>query len=101
MSLIPSESLNFPDSFRANVGWHLDEDPEAPTSSFPAPEMGEPKSAESPKGEEHPKPAKNLNPLAGSPLPPAQSEPVTAETSRPEDDRQLDVIPPAPAATEL
>src|SRR5215468_7015112 len=25
MSLIPSESLNFPDSFRAKVGWRLDE----------------------------------------------------------------------------
>jgi hypothetical protein len=35
MSLIPSESLNFPDSFRAKVGWRISEDP-ADEASAPA-----------------------------------------------------------------
>jgi hypothetical protein len=51
MSLIPSESLNFPDSFRANVGWRLaDEEeqengspkPEIPASGWPEPSPGHP-----------------------------------------------------------
>ncbi|HJT82248.1 MAG TPA: hypothetical protein VJ719_13715 [Chthoniobacterales bacterium] len=39
MSLIPSESLNFPDSFRAKVGWRLDEidEPQAPGSPAEGP----------------------------------------------------------------
>ena len=39
MALIPSESLNFPDSFRANVGWRLPKDdiPSGPGSPQPMP----------------------------------------------------------------
>ncbi|MFL6514343.1 MAG: hypothetical protein ACJ8M1_04910 [Chthoniobacterales bacterium] len=33
MSLIPSESLNFPDSFRANVGWRLADEDELESGS--------------------------------------------------------------------
>src|SRR5437764_6314479 len=33
MSLIPSESENFPDSFRSNVGWRVGDQPDDPKAA--------------------------------------------------------------------
>ncbi len=105
MSLIPSESLNFPDSFRANVGWRLDELDDA-DGSLPPPHQ--------PDGNLVPSSVK-LHTTATetfSAAPPAPFEPPPSLVSQGEpapsaepqgegDDRQLELIPKAASDEQL
>ncbi|HEY4284805.1 MAG TPA: hypothetical protein VGM62_17215, partial [Chthoniobacterales bacterium] len=95
MSLIPSESLNFPDSFRANVGWRLPKQngAEATISTLQhesQPTAGEQSDWVTEPGASRPQtgatePVKNL--VGAAPPPP---EPVEAA---PEPGDQLELIP--------
>jgi hypothetical protein len=88
MSLIPSESLNFPDSFRANVGWHIAEqgDQSNPPPSPPPPAVSlvdkppaPPKTAPQPPTSKRPAEAEKITPsqITDSPSP---AKPVAQPT---------------------
>lgn len=96
MALIPSESLNFPDSFRANVGWHVPKEAESPSPGPPHPipaAIDQPK--ETPK---QPQPVSPSEPAKGPPMPvtpeAADSSGTSDEIEEP-DDHQLELIPKA------
>ena len=103
MSLIPSESLNFPDSFRANVGWRLDEidDIEGlvvpPQTGVASPELF-PTPIDSPKASEGshsppPAPPTTASPSETPTAFAATAEPLSENPSVDADDQQLELIP--------
>jgi hypothetical protein len=97
MSLIPSESANFPDSFRAKVGWRLTEKVES--SPARTPRRRAPSAP--PKPVDRPSPSREKN-AAGEPSKPSALNPVSAApepvaaTPTEEEDPQLELIPNAP-----
>jgi hypothetical protein len=114
MSLIPSESENFPESFRVKLGWHIDQQPEDPKAvaaverlvaalppSPPAPEAPAPAENDSPPPEANP-PLASAPPTTSVPTESGTVPPLTPPVSDPPvgtsdgATEQLQPMPPPP-----
>src|SRR3954470_7595611 len=92
MSLIPSESLNFPDSFRANVGWRLTDEPDENAPKQQAPVTAWPQAASVPAISQQ-----GMTPAAGATADP-DANLVAAHPNN--EDAQLELQSNAPVASE-